>query len=355
MRNLEKEYKWVVCVSCMTYNHASYIEDAMNGFCMQETDFPFVCTIIDDASTDGEQEVIKRYLEEHFDLEDRTIVRNEETENYTLIFARHKTNKNCYFAVLYLKYNHYSIKKDKMPYITERHENCKYIALCEGDDYWIDGKKLQKQVDFLEEHTNIIYLFTGRLIRNEIQKKYLKQTYRVRIYTTHDILSGFNPGIQNVCFRKEILDKREQILKSGCKNVNGDRLLPYCASLLGGITCINDITSVYRFSGKGVSTSVKDVDRFLHASTDFYIFWNQLGKNDIKAYFKGEANYLGNYFKINVNKSVINKINYSYKIIKEINPNFNKFQYISILYYVFIKQIRKFVGVGDVHQRIYEK
>ena len=62
MSNLEKAYKWMVRVSCMTFNHHAYIEDAMNGFCMQETDFPFVCTIVDDASTDGEPEVIKKYL-----------------------------------------------------------------------------------------------------------------------------------------------------------------------------------------------------------------------------------------------------------------------------------------------------
>ena len=51
-----------VCVRCMTYNQASYIEDALNGFCIQQTSFPFVCCILDDASTDGEPEVIKKYL-----------------------------------------------------------------------------------------------------------------------------------------------------------------------------------------------------------------------------------------------------------------------------------------------------
>ena len=149
---MEQEYKWMVYVSCMTFNHAPYIVDALNGFTMQETTFPYVCAVIDDASTDGEQEIIKNYLQEHFDLEDTSIVRNEETDDYVLTFARHKSNKNCYFAVLYLKYNHYSIKKSKIPYIQEWRDNSKYIALCEGDDYWTDSLKLQKQVDFLEEH-----------------------------------------------------------------------------------------------------------------------------------------------------------------------------------------------------------
>ena len=56
--------KFKVTVSCMTYNQSKYITDAMNGFTMQQTDFPFVCTIVDDASTDGEQQVIKQYVEE---------------------------------------------------------------------------------------------------------------------------------------------------------------------------------------------------------------------------------------------------------------------------------------------------
>ena len=56
--------KFKVTVSCMTYNQSKYITDAMNGFTMQQTSFPYVCTIVDDASTDGEQEVIHQYVEE---------------------------------------------------------------------------------------------------------------------------------------------------------------------------------------------------------------------------------------------------------------------------------------------------
>ena len=152
--------KYLVQVRCITYNQAPYITDAMNGFCLQKTNFPFVCTIIDDASTDGEQNVIKKYLEDCFDLTDKTVVRNEETNDYLLTFARHKTNKNCYFAVLFLKYNHYSIKKSKSHYLKEWRESSKYIGLCEGDDYWIDPNKLQNQVDFLNEHEEYGLIYT---------------------------------------------------------------------------------------------------------------------------------------------------------------------------------------------------
>lgn len=149
-----EQKKYMVNVHCITFNQSQYINDAMDGFAMQETTFPYVCIIIDDASIDGEQEVIRKYLEEHFDLEDKSVVRNENTDDYVLCFARHKTNRNCYFAVFFLKYNHYSIKKTKLPYYAEWQANSKYFSTCEGDDFWINPHKLQKQVDFMESHPN---------------------------------------------------------------------------------------------------------------------------------------------------------------------------------------------------------
>lgn len=152
---MEQEYRYMVCTSCMTYNHAPYIVDAMNGFTMQETTFPVYYLITDDASTDGEPEVIKQYLAEYFQAPYRT----EETDDYLLMCANHNTNPNCIFIVFFLKYNHYSIKKSKLPYQSEWRDNTKYIAICEGDDYWIHPKKIQMQVDFMEKHqeTGVVY------------------------------------------------------------------------------------------------------------------------------------------------------------------------------------------------------
>lgn len=62
-----------VSVRCMTYNQSQYIQDTLNGFCMQQTNFPYVCTIVDDASTDGEQDIIKGYFENNFDINDLSI------------------------------------------------------------------------------------------------------------------------------------------------------------------------------------------------------------------------------------------------------------------------------------------
>ena len=159
--------QYMVLVRCLTFNQAAYIEDAMNGFCMQKTTFPFVCGIIDDASTDGEPDIIKNYLQLNFDLEDKTFVRNEETNDYVMTLARHKTNKNCSFVVFFLKYNHYRIKKAKLPYLERWYEKVNYIASCEGDDYWIDPLKLQKQVDFLESHNDYGLVYTNYKIHNQ--------------------------------------------------------------------------------------------------------------------------------------------------------------------------------------------
>ena len=79
--------KFKVTVSCMTYNQSKYITDAMNGFTMQQTSFPFVCTIVDDASTDGEQEVIRRYLEENFDLSECSVAFHKKTDCAHITYA----------------------------------------------------------------------------------------------------------------------------------------------------------------------------------------------------------------------------------------------------------------------------
>ncbi len=155
---MDNQYNFIVRVSCLTYNHAPYIVDTMNGFTMQQTSFPFVCIIIDDASTDGEQIVITHYLEENFDLSDKSIVKIKETDNFRRTFARHKSNLNCFFVVILLKYNHYSIGKPS-GYIKDW-VNCQYLATCEGDDYWIDPFKLQKQVDFLENNPSYNMVYT---------------------------------------------------------------------------------------------------------------------------------------------------------------------------------------------------
>ena len=152
-------FNFGVSVKCLTYNHASYIKDTMDGFTVQRTLFPFVCIIIDDASTDGEPGIINNYLSEHFDLNNNSVTRNEETDDYVLTFTNHKTNHNCFFAVFLLKYNHHG-KKNKRQYFDNWVKNIKYHALCEGDDFWTDPLKLQKQVEFMDRHPEVGLCYT---------------------------------------------------------------------------------------------------------------------------------------------------------------------------------------------------
>lgn len=144
--------KYKVCVRCFTFNQAKFIEETMNGFVMQQTNFPFVCCIVDDSSTDGEQNVIKQYMNANFAMSDSTVAYEKETDYAHILFAQHKVNKSCFFAVLLLKVNLYSEEYKKFQYISEWRDSSDYEALCEGDDYWVCVNKLQKQADFLDCH-----------------------------------------------------------------------------------------------------------------------------------------------------------------------------------------------------------
>ena len=115
----------LVSIGCITYNHAPYIRQCLEGFLMQKTTFPFEIIINDDCSTDGTTEIVKEYADKYPDL----IIPIFHEEN-----QYQKGVRGIYAKFVYPKVRG------------------KYIALCEGDDYWIDPLKLQKQVDFLESH-----------------------------------------------------------------------------------------------------------------------------------------------------------------------------------------------------------
>lgn len=253
---MEQKDKYLVCTRCYTFNHAKYIEDTMDGFTMQQTNFPFVCVIVDDASTDGEPEVIKRYLSEHFQEPYRT----EDTEYAHIICAHHKTNSNCDFVVFLLKYNHYSIKKSKMQYLAEWTENVKYHALCEGDDYWIHPKKLQKQVGFLELHSDYGLVYTNRYNLKDGKLTKIKASGR------NDALSILvKTGIATLtsCFRKNLF---YQYLKDVAPEAKpwlmGDSPLWKYLAFHSKVYLMPDYTSVYRILPESASHSSNIDKRF---------------------------------------------------------------------------------------------
>lgn len=249
MNNCDIEFK--VWVRCITYNHAPYITEALDGFCMQQTDFPYVCTIYDDDSTDGERNIIRAYLQEHFNLEDKVVTRTEETEDYTLVFAQHKENKNCFFAVYYLKYNHYKAKKSKFPYL-RNWNNIKYEAICEGDDYWTHPKKLQRQVDFLDSHPEHSLCFHANysLYKDDRKNAYYPYRKDVEVCPIKDlILSGGNfMATASMVFVTKLCSGYRAWSKS---SKVGDAPLMLTLAERGRVGYINEVMCCYRVGAQG--------------------------------------------------------------------------------------------------------
>lgn len=123
-----------VSVCCLTYNHAKYVRQCLDGFIMQKTNFKFEVLIHDDASTDGTQDIIREYEEKYPDI----IKPIYQTEN--------QYSKGKKIIINYI----YPIAKGS------------YIAFCEGDDYWTDEYKLQKQYDIMEKNLDC-YLCVHRV------------------------------------------------------------------------------------------------------------------------------------------------------------------------------------------------
>ena len=119
----------LVSICSITYNHAPYIRQCLDGFLMQKTNFKYEIIIHDDASTDGTAEIIKEYVEKYPEL----ITPIFQTENQYSKGIRGMFPRFCF-----------------------PHAKGKYIAMCEGDDYWTDPLKLQKQVDFLEANPEYV-------------------------------------------------------------------------------------------------------------------------------------------------------------------------------------------------------
>ena len=113
-----------VSVVCLTYNQEEYIRDALNGFVSQKTDFPFEVIVHDDASTDGTAAIIREFEERYPEI----------------------------IKPVYEEENQYSKHRGIYYFIIRPLIRGKYVAFCEGDDYWTDDRKLQKQYDYLEAH-----------------------------------------------------------------------------------------------------------------------------------------------------------------------------------------------------------
>lgn len=268
---------------CATFNHENYILDALKGFVMQQTNFPFVCTIVDDASTDRTAAAIKQFVSENFDLDADSVGYEKDTEYGHVTFARHKTNKNCYFAVVYLNENHYSQHKTKVPYVKEW-MNTKYVSFCEGDDYWTDKNRLQKMVDFLESHPDYV-LVTHRI------SNYYEATGEMKDDKGSDVYYGNKKGISFGRYYNRFIYWQTQTLRTmyrmetfqkataNCSLPLTDGILSFMVLKHGRGFGINEYMGTYRIHSGGVWSNMTNFEKQygnLVLYRDYYHFENSL-------------------------------------------------------------------------------
>lgn len=217
MQKWPKDNHLVVSICCTTYNHESFISEAIEGFLMQETNFSFEILIRDDCSTDHTAQIIKKYSDRYPNL----------------------------IKAIFEKENTYSKGVKPMPQLYKRAQG-KYIALCEGDDYWTDPLKLQKQVDFLEKNDDYSLCAT-QCLHSETKQTIFKDLGTI---TFDDILYSNKFGTLSVVFRREILT--QEVLSYLNTMPIGD--WPLWLALLrehNGFI-LTDTTAVYRIHAGGI-------------------------------------------------------------------------------------------------------
>jgi len=255
--------KPLLSILSITYNHEKFISQAIDSWLMQKTNFDIEIVIGEDCSTDNTLQIIKEYQKRYPHL--IKIITSDTNVGMQANFIR--TLEAC---------------------------NGKYIALCEGDDYWTDPLKLQKQVDFLEN--NEIYSIVGN--KSKILKKDILT--EEKYYVSNPVLIsqwiGKLPFRTNTfVFRKEILDFSVIDLK---KFISGDRIIMTLLLLQGPCFLIDEYMSVYRDHDTGIS---KVTDGIF------------VKKNEIKLYIT-----LNNLTKGKYKKTLNKNIFLSYKYILEI-------------------------------------
>lgn len=230
-----------VSIICLSYNHKKYIKKALEGFLKQKVNFKYEILINDDLSLDGTQEILKEYEQKYPEK----------------------------IKVIYQKENQYSkgISPTKFLYEIAQGE---YLAFCEGDDYWIDENKLQKQVEFLEKNKdfvgtshNVVIVDENDCIREEYQKYY-------PLYKEHKIEKGaLKPGelmgqTATIVCRNFIPLFKEKNLFLENYMANGDIKINAILTNLGKIYFFEEKMSCYRRSYIGDSWNARNKNKNLY-------------------------------------------------------------------------------------------
>lgn len=217
--------------ACMiTYNHGVFIKEAIEGVLMQETSFPIECIIGEDYSIDNTRLICEKYEKKYSNI----IKLLSSEKNLGAMSNLIRTLKAC---------------------------QGKYIALCEGDDYWTDPCKLQKQVDFLDNNPDYslcghsaLQIFEEEERPNQIYKpKNLKD-----FYTIEDLIFASSIPTASFMIRRKIIDN----LPLWLYNVRqGDYALLLLSAAKGKVRFIDETMSVYRKHAQSESGFIKE--RFL--------------------------------------------------------------------------------------------
>lgn len=214
------DQKPLVSVVSITYNHEPYIRDCLEGFLLQKTDFPIEVIIHDDASTDHTAEILLEYYNKRPDL----------------------------FYVIVEQKNIYS--QGKSPLLeTIKFAKGRYIAICEGDDFWIDPLKLQKQFDFMAAHPQYSMCGTRVKLLYEEKKKWIQRKSRKRGEITLNQVMRSNPYATCTTFVCADVIRKWMVVSSTFDRrrwMMGDLpMFIFCATKGNG--CIlGDVTGVYR-------------------------------------------------------------------------------------------------------------
>ena len=272
----------LVSISCATYLHENFIRDAIEGFLMQQTNFKIEILIHDDASSDKTAEIVREYEYKYPQL----IIATYQIENQ---FKKNpKTSK----------------------YVTPPERKGKYIALCEGDDYWTDPLKLQKQVDFLETYGEYVMCFHKAIIRNERVTPILEQCQTIDFKNINIdlrfILTIWSIPTASIVFRRiDGLTNKPWLNKVW----SGDIALVGLLYKYGKIGYLDYVMSVYRMHPGGITLSHKGRGMIKQRM----ILYNNLDK-----YFEYKHKDDIRYAKKYVKQEYAIRLNVKYQLAKEI-------------------------------------
>ena len=223
----------IVSICTITYNHEKFITEALDSFLMQETEFPFEIVIDDDCSIDDTANIIRAYM-----------------KKYPNIIKANLRSNNVGSTINYME--------------NMQRARGKYLALCEGDDYWTDPLKLQKQVSFLRE--NLEYSMCCTVSTNydhtkEVGICQFPNQIEDRDYTLYDLFKG---NITNTCtvVYRNIGIVFPEIFKS-FKFGDWPAHLLYAEQ--GKVRCLTDNTAVYRVHGEGLWTKNQETTKIQHS------------------------------------------------------------------------------------------